>query len=250
MAGHSKWANIKHRKARVDKLRGKAWSKCSRAIIVAAKNGGADPASNLALRYAIDEARYENMPKDTIERAIKKGAGELDGQSFEEVRYEGYGAGGVAVIVDALTDNRNRTAGEMRLVFGKYGGNLGASGCVAYMFEPKGQLFVEKEKAPGEDRLMELAIEAGAEDVVLDGDAWSVTTAPTDLFSVREALEAAGVEPSSSRLTMIAGNTVALGAAHARSVVKLLDALEEHDDVQKVYANADIPEDVLASIDG
>jgi len=243
MAGHSKWANIKHRKARVDAARGKLWSKCSRAIIVAAKEGGPDPGANLALRYAVEEAKAANMPKDTIERAIKKGAGELGGQSYEHVRYEGYGPGGVAVIADCLTDNRNRTAPEMRTIFGKYGGNLGASGCVAYMFEPRGLITLDAETAPGEERLMELALEAGAEDVELDDGVWTITTSPQELLSVKEALEEAGVAPGSSELSMLPENTVEVRGKEAEKTLALLEALEDHDDVQKVYTNCDLVEE-------
>jgi YebC/PmpR family DNA-binding regulatory protein len=242
MAGHSKWANIKHRKAKVDAKRGKAWSKCARAIIVAAKEGGGDPASNLSLRYAVEEAKAANMPKDTIERAIKKGAGELEGETYEHVRYEGYGPSGVAIIADCLTDNRNRTAPEMRTVFGKYGGNMGATGCVAYMFEPRGLITLDAEGAPSEDRMMELALEAGAEDVEQDEGVWTITTSPTELLTVKEALERAGLTLASSELTMLPANTVAVSGADAEKILALIDALEDNDDVQKVYANFDLVE--------
>ncbi len=247
MAGHSKWANIKHRKARQDAAKGKTWSKCSRAIIAAARSGGADPAMNLTLRYAVEEAKAANMPKDTIERAIKKGAGEgADGVNYETVRYEGYGPGGVAVIADALTDNRNRTAPEMRTIFGKFGGNLGATNCVAYLFEPHGVLTVDAAGAPDEDRMIELALEAGAEDATLDDGVWNVTTAPGDFIAVKDALEAAGLSCSSAELTMVPGNTVAVATADAAKVLRLIDALEDHDDIQKVYTNAEIPDEALA----
>lgn len=247
MAGHSKWANIKHRKARQDAAKGKTWSKCSRAIIAAARSGGADPAMNLTLRYAVEEAKAANMPKDTIERAIKKGAGEgADGVNYETVRYEGYGPGGIAVIADALTDNRNRTAPEMRTIFGKFGGNLGATNCVAYLFEPRGVLTVDAAGAPDEDRMIELALEAGAEDATQDDGVWSVTTAPADFILVKDALEAAGLSCSSAELTMIPGNTVAVAVSDAGKVLRLIDALEDHDDIQKVYTNAEIPDEALA----
>jgi YebC/PmpR family DNA-binding regulatory protein len=242
MAGHSKWANIKHRKAKVDAKRGKLWSKCARAIIVAAKDGGPDPAANLSLRYAIDEAKAANMPKDTIERAVKKGAGELGGESYEAVRYEGYGPCGVAIIADCLTDNRSRTAPEMRAIFSKYGGNLGATGCVAYLFEPKGLIMIEADKAPGEEALMDAAISAGAQDVELDADVWTVSTAPVELLSVKAALETAGIEAASSELTMLPGNLVEVRGDDAERLLNLVEALEDNDDVQKVYANFDIPE--------
>lgn len=249
MAGHSKWANIKHRKARVDAAKGKIWSKCSRAIIVAAKQGGADPEMNLALRYAIDEAKAANVPKDNIERAIKKGAGETGGADYEDVRYEGYGPAGVAIIADVLTDNRNRTAPEMRAIFGKYGGNLGATGCVSYMFEQKGVITIDDENSPGEEQLMEIALEAGAEDVEHEQGMWTVTTTPSDYLPVREAIEQAGITMTSSALTMVPGNTVLVSGSDASKVLRLMDALEDHDDVQKVHANFDIPEEELAAMD-
>jgi len=249
MAGHSKWANIKHRKARVDAARGRAWSKCSRAIMVAAKEGGSDPDANLALRYAIEEAKSENMPKDTIERAVKKGAGELGGQSFERVRYEGYGPGGVAIIVDALTDNRNRTAPEMRTIFGKFGGNLGATGCVGYLFDPRGVVTIEQESAPGEDALMEIALEAGADDVELDDGLWTITCETARFLDLKSALESAGIQCSSAQLTMAPQNSVQVTGSDAGKVLRLMDELENNDDVQKVYSNFDIDEAELAQLD-
>ena len=250
MAGHSKWHNIKHRKAAVDKKRGKVWTKCAKAIIVAAKNGGPDPASNLTLRYAIDEARYANMPRDTIERAIKKGAGGLEGDNYEAVRYEGYGPGGVAIIIDALTDNRTRTVGDIRLAFAKYGGNLGSTGCVGYMFEAKGQIAAAPGKLSG-DALMEIAIEAGAEDVeppedAGDEDVWMVTTGPTEMLSVKDRLEAGGAVIADGQITMVPGNRVAARGDQARDLLALIDALEDLDDVQKVYTNLDVPDDEAA----
>ncbi len=246
MAGHSKWANIKHRKARQDAVRGKAWSKCSRAIIVAAKAGGGDPEMNLTLRYAIDEARTANMPKDTIEKAIKKGSGTADeGANYEEIRYEGYGPGGVAILVDCLADNLNRIAAEMRTIFEKSGGNLAKPGAVSFGFSAKGLILIEASKTT-EDQLMEIALEAGAEDVAEAGGAWEVTCEPADFISVKEAIIAAGIEPDSAELTMIPANTIACDAKVGRKVLRLLDAIEEHDDVQKVYSNADIPDEVMA----
>jgi len=248
MAGHSKWANIKHRKARQDAVRGKAWSKCSRAIIVAARNGGGDPEMNLALRYAIDEARAANMPKDTIEKAVKKGSGALEaGENYEEIRYEGYGPSGVAVIVDCLTDNVNRTAPEMRKMFEKSGGKLGKPGAVAYGFAQRGLIAIEGDKA-SEDQLMELALEAGAEDVVDADGTWEITSAPTDFIAVKESIDGAGIETLSAEITMIPGTTVACDAVTAAKVMRLVEALEDHDDVQKVYTNADIPDDVMAEL--
>ncbi|MBX3353045.1 MAG: YebC/PmpR family DNA-binding transcriptional regulator [Phycisphaeraceae bacterium] len=246
MAGHSKWANIKHRKAAVDKKRGKVWSKCSRAIITAARNGGGDPASNLPLRYAVLEAKAANMPKDTIERAIAKGAGELGGDNYENARYEGYGPSGVAVVVDALTDNRARTAPDLRAAFTKHGGNLGTSGCVSYIFEQRGVITLE-DSSVTEERLMEIALEAGADDIQREEGVFIVTTPPTEFLAVKEALDSAGVETASAELTMVANTTVQLGAADAAKLLKLVDALEDLDDVQKVYTNAEIDDDALAN---
>jgi YebC/PmpR family DNA-binding regulatory protein len=250
LAGHSKWHNIKHRKAAVDKKRGKLWSKCARAIIAAARNGGPDPDSNLTLRYAIDEARYANMPRDTIERAIKKGAGEIGGENWEQVRYEGYGPGGAAILVDALTDNRTRTVGDLRLVFGKYSGNLGSTGCVSYLFEHKGQIIISG--SAGEDAVMEAAINAGAEDVASPEDeegVWTVTTGPTEFQAVKEGVEKAGIKIEEARLTMIPTTRVEARGDQAKKLIALVDAVEDLDDVQKVYANFDIPDDELAKLD-
>lgn len=236
MAGHSHWANIKHKKAANDAKRGKMWSKLVKAIMVAAKHGGSDPNGNVSLRFAIVEAKAANVPKDTIERAIKKGAGELQGQSFESIRYEGYGPGGVAIMVDALTDNRTRTAPEMRLVFGKYGGNLGSTGCVSYLFDQKGIIAIEESQV-SEDRLMELALEAGASDIQREEGAWIVITPPESFAAVKDALDGAGVESASAELTMDPQNTVSLGGEDESRLQKLLDALDDNDDVQKVYSN-------------
>ena len=236
MAGHSKWANIRHRKGRQDAKRSKMWSKCSRAIIVAAKNGGGDPDMNLALRYAIDEAKAANMPKDTIQKAIEKGTGDGEGNNYEEIRYEGYGPAGVAVMLDLLTDNRNRTASEIRHLFDKYNGNLGATGCVSYMFEPKGELYLEKSKA-SEEQLFELALEAGAEDVRDEDEAWYILTGPSEYHAVRDALVAAGLEPDSAELSMVPDNTVSVDPGDTEKVMNFVEAIEDHDDVQKLHAN-------------
>jgi YebC/PmpR family DNA-binding regulatory protein len=244
MAGHSKWANIKHRKARQDAAKGKTWSKCSRAIIVAARQGGGDPEYNLALRYAVDEAKAANMPKDTIAKAIKRGTGETAGASYEEIRYEGYGPAGVAVIVDCLTDNVNRTAPEIRRIFEKHGGNLGKPGAVAFGFEQKGLALIEAARAT-EDQLMEVALEAGADDVVEADGAWEVTCPPADLHALKEALVAAGVEPDSATITWLPQSPVACDASTAEKILRLIDAFEDHDDVQKVFHNAEIPDEVL-----
>ena len=248
MAGHSKWANIKHRKARQDEKRGKMWSKCARAIIMAARNGGGDPDMNLSLRYAIDEAKAVNMPKDTIANAVKKGTGDLGGENYEAVMYEGYGPNGVAILLEILTDNRNRTAGELRSILDRAGGNLGPSGCVAFRFTPRGQIFVSKDKV-GEEKIMEAAIEAGAEDVAPEDDAWQILTEPNDFMAVRQALEEAGVEIESAELTQIPGDTVVCTADDARKILRLIDTLEDHDDVQKVHANFDVPEEELAALE-
>ncbi len=247
MAGHSKWANIKHRKARQDAKRGSMWSKCARAIIVAAKNGGGDPAMNLTLRYAIDEARAANMPKDTIENAIKKGTGDLGGASYESSVYEGYGPKGVAVMLEILTDNRNRTAGEIRKIFEKGNGNLGTSGCVSYLFQPKGQLFVAKKDA-SEEKIMETVLEAGAEDVVDDGDTWQVLSEPGDFIAVKEAVEAAEVPIESASIAQVPDTTVTVEGKAVQTLLNLVEALEDHDDVQKVYANFDIPDEQMAGL--
>ena len=245
MAGHSKWANIKHRKARQDAARGKAWSKCSRAIIVAARGGGGDPEYNLSLRYAIDEAKAANMPKDTIAKAVNRGIGETGAASYEEVRYEGYGPGGVALIVDGLTDNLNRAAAEIRKIFEKGNGKLDKPGAVAFGFEQKGLLLFDAARVT-EDQLMEAALEAGADDVVEAGGAWEVTCQPKDFHRVREGLVSAGIEPDSAEVTMLPQSMVSCDAGTAAKVLRLLDALEDHDDVQKVYHNAEIPEEILA----
>jgi YebC/PmpR family DNA-binding regulatory protein len=247
MAGHSAWKNIKHKKAANDAKRGKVWSKCSRAIIVAARDGGGDPKFNTTLRYAIDEAKAANMPKDTIEKAVKKGTGDLEGLRYDNIRYEGYAPGGVALILDCLTDNLNRTAGEIRMLFDKAGGNLAKPGAVAFSFSNKGVILIEGEKI-GEDKLMEIALEAGAEDVAQSDGGWQVTTEAADFLKVKDALEAAGVETASAEVAMVPQNTVECDAAAAAKVMKLVDSLEDHDDVQKVYHNADIADDVLAKL--
>ena len=248
MAGHSKWANIKHRKARQDDKRGRMWSKCARAIIVAAGAGGGDPGMNLTLRYAIDEARAVNMPKDTIEKAIKKGSGELGGEDYESVVYEGYGPSGVAIMVETLTDNRNRTAPELRKLFDKYGGNLGTSGCVAFIFTARGMILVNKDSAD-EDSIMMAALDAGAEDVTDEGEFWQVLTQPTELHTVRDALIDAEIEVSSAEITMFPSNTVECESDIARRVLNLMEEIEDHEDVQKAYANFDIPDEVFAALE-
>jgi YebC/PmpR family DNA-binding regulatory protein len=246
VSGHSKWSTIKHKKGAADAKRGKLFSKLSRAIMVAAKEGGSDPATNLALQNAVEKARSYSMPKDNIERAIAKGAGEgTDGASFETVVYEGYGPEGVAVIVEALTDNRNRTASEVRHMFSKHGGNLGATGAVAWQFERRGVVLVTGDGVD-EDELVLAAADGGAEDVERDGTSFVVSSSPDELSAVREALEAAGFTLKSAGLSMVPKTTVAIGdESTAKQVVRLVEGLEEFDDVQDVYANFDIPDAVL-----
>jgi YebC/PmpR family DNA-binding regulatory protein len=247
MAGHSKWANIQHRKSAQDAKRGKLFTKLIREITVAARTGGADAASNPRLRAAIDKALGANMTKDTVERAIKRGAGAQDADNFEEVRYEGYGPGGVAVMVDCMTDNRNRTVAEVRHAFTKCGGNLGTDGSVAYLFEKRGVLGFAH--GNDEDRIMEVALEAGAEDVVTHEDgSIEVLTAPDDFAPVKEAMLAAGLVPEDPEVTMRAATSVTIALEDATRMIKLLDMLEDLDDVQNVYSNAEIPDDVLAQI--
>ena len=247
MAGHSKWANIQHRKGAQDKKRGKLFTKLIREITIAAKMGGADLDANPRLRLAVDKAKAQSMPKDNIERAIKRGAGETDGDDFFEIRYEGYGPGGSAVMVDCLTDNRNRTVADVRHAFSKFGGNLGADGSVGYLFDKVGQLLFAP--ACDEDAVMEAAIEAGAEDVVVDDDgSIEVLTAPDEFEAVRDAMVAAGLEAESAQVTMRASTNADLDVKEAGSMVKLLEMLEDLDDVQEVYSNANISEDVLAEL--
>ncbi|MCH8116594.1 MAG: YebC/PmpR family DNA-binding transcriptional regulator [Proteobacteria bacterium] len=247
MAGHSKWANIQHRKGAQDKKRSKLFTKLIREITVAARMGDSDPDSNPRLRLAIDKARSQSMPKDNIERAIKRGAGALDDANYQEMRYEGYGPGGSAVIVDCLTDNKNRTVAEVRHAFSKFGGNLGADGSVNYLFNHVGQLLYPN--GSDEDAIIEAAIEAGAEDVVVDDDgAIEVLTDPGNFESVRDGMLGAGLEPEVAQLTMRASTSMHLGVKEATSMIKLLEMLEDLDDVQEVYSNADISDDVLAQI--
>ncbi|MFV0446735.1 MAG: YebC/PmpR family DNA-binding transcriptional regulator [Planctomycetaceae bacterium] len=247
MAGHSHAANIAHRKGRVDKLRGKLFGKLSRAIIVAAQRGGGDPAANMTLRIAIEKARKQSMPKDNIERAIKKGTGEASGEAFQELLYEGYGPAGVAIICDALSDNRNRTAGEIRKIFEVHGGNLGSTNCVSYLFERKGVFIVPQDKTT-EEQLFELVIEAGAEDLQRVSDQFEVTSAPELFQDVSSALEAAGIETTTSEISRVPSNTVDVTGNDARRVLKLIDALEENDDIQSVTANYNIPDEELTAI--
>ena len=249
MSGHSKWSSIKHKKGAADAKRGKLFSKLARAIIVAAREGGPDPDGNATLATAIQKARDNSMPKDNIERAIARGSGaSAEGESYETVTYEGYGDGGVAVFVEALTDNRNRTAAEIRHLFAKNDGNLGTSGAVAWLFERKGVVIVPAGSVD-EDELMLVAADGGAEDVELDGSSYQVTAAPDDLSGVRAALEAAGIAFESAELTMLPKTSVAVeDEGTAKKLLRLMDALEENDDVQAVYANFDIPEGILEAV--
>lgn len=242
MSGHSKWANIQHRKGRQDAKRGKVFTKAAKEIIIAAKSGG-DPAGNPRLRAAIAAAKAVNLPKDKIEAAIRKGTGEDAGGDITEAFYEGYGPGGIALMVEVATDNKNRTVAEVRHLFTKYGGSMGENGSVAWMFERKGVITVDK-KAFEEEAIMEAALEAGAEDVIDDDDVWSIQTAMGDFAAVREALENNGIAMLSAELAMIPANLVAISSEVGAKLLKLMDALDDNDDVQNVYANADFPEDM------
>jgi YebC/PmpR family DNA-binding regulatory protein len=251
MSGHSKWSSIKHKKGAADKKRGVLFSKLSRALIVAAREGGGDPSANLALQNAIEKAKSYSMPKDNIERAIARGSGaDADANAYETVVYEGYGAGGVAILVEALTDNRNRTASDVRSAFSKHDGNLGASGAVAWQFDRRGIVLVDAE-AVDEDELMLAAAEGGADDVELDGSTFQITAAPESLSAVREAVEAAGFTVENAELTMVPKTTVEVAEeSTAKKILRLIDALEENDDVQDVFSNFDIPERVLETVAG
>ncbi|QDT99030.1 YebC/PmpR family DNA-binding transcriptional regulator [Gimesia aquarii] len=247
MAGHSHWANIAAKKGVIDKKRGKLFGKLSRAIIVAAQHGGGDPAMNLALRYAIDKARKASMPKENIDRAVKKGCGELTGEKFEELIYEGYGAAGVAVLCDILTENRNRTAGEIRKIFEVHSGNLGSTGCVAWMFERKGLFLVPTDNVI-EDELFEIALEAGADDVSANGDVFEVTCSVESFQHVSEEFENRKIPTNLAEISRIPANTVDLGVNDGKKVLKLMEALEDHDDVQSVTANFNIPDEIMAEV--
>lgn len=247
VAGHSKWANVKHRKARMDAQKGKVFTKLAREIIVAAREGGADIETNFRLRLAVQNARDNNMPNDSIQRAIQRGTGELEGESYDEVNYEGYASGGVAVLLEAFTDNRNRTVAEIRHLFSRYGGNLGESGCVSWMFQRKGLFIVKQENLSiSEDDLILIALEAGAEDVLEEDDTYSIITT-TELYEeVKEHLQEQGIVLESSEVTMLPQNTVEIeDPDEARRILGLMEALEDNDDVQNVYANFEIPEELM-----
>ncbi len=247
MSGHSKWSTIKHKKAKLDAQRGKIFTKIIKELTVAARMGGGDPSANPRLRTAIDNARGANMPKDTMEKAIKKGTGELPGVTYEEVTYEAYGPGGTAVFVEVLTDNKNRTTSELRHLFSKWGGNLGESGCVAWIFKRQGMITLEGGNL-NEDAVMEAAIDAGAQDVQFDEGMCYIYTAKEELYTVAQAMKEKGLASSKAELTRVPQNTVSLEGKTAVSMLKLMEALEDHDDVQNVHSNADIPDEVLQTI--
>lgn len=250
IAGHSKWSNIKRRKARVDAQKGKAFTKLARELIVAAKEGGSDLETNFRLRLAVQKAREANMPNDNINRAIQRGSGEGETLRLEELYYEGYGPGGVAVLLEIMTDNRNRTAGEVRHIFSRSGGNMGESGCVAWMFERKGYLGLDKQgNLPSEDELMLLALEAGAEDFKDEDDSFAIITSPEDYEKVKDNLVEQGLNLSTAEVTMLPTTTVRIEEAEeASKVLALLEALEDHDEVQNIYANFDIPEEIMQAL--
>ena len=249
MSGHSKWATIKHQKGAKDKARGKLFAKIIRQVEVAAREGGGDPDANPTLRTMFQKARDASVPMDTIERAIKRGTGELEGVTYESITYEGYAPGGVAVLVEVLTDNRNRAGSEVRAIFSKMGGSIAEPGAVSWQFERKGSLLVDRKA--DEDELMLAALDGGAEDIADDGEAWRVTTGPTDLHSTRTAIEGAGMTVLSADLVLNPTNTIALDSVEAaKKVLRLVDALDDHDDVQNVWANFDIADDILSALEG
>jgi YebC/PmpR family DNA-binding regulatory protein len=248
MSGHSHWAGIKYKKAAADAKRGKIWSKIARMIIVAAKSGGGDPAANLALRYAIDKAKAANMPKDTIEKAVKKGTGELGGVSFEEVLYEGYGPSGVAVMVEALTDNRSRTGPEVKRIFEKHGGSLGATGCVNWMFSKKGLITVSAARI-GEEQLLEIALNAGADDMQNTGELFEITCEPGAFEELKKALEQKEITTEFAEISMVPQSTVAISDEQtAKRIISLMEAFDDHDDVQNAYANFNIPDEIVSRV--
>jgi YebC/PmpR family DNA-binding regulatory protein len=249
MSGHSKWATIKHKKAATDAKRGKAFTKIIRELSIAARSGGADPASNPRLRTAIAAAKNENMPNDNIERAIQRGTGTLEGETLEEVIYEGYGPGGVGMLVQVVTGNRNRSAGELRHLFSKNGGNMAESGAVGWMFHRKGDIVVPK-AAADEDTMMSIVLDAGADDLHDDGSAWEVTTPPEAMEKVREALSKAGINPASAEVAWIPQNYVKLTGTQAQQMLRMVENMEDHDDVQHVYANFDIDEKEIEAVAG
>jgi len=243
MSGHSKWANIKHRKGKADAVRGAATTKISREITTAVRIGGAEASGNMRLKLALQKARENNIPKDNILRAIQKGQGTLEGSNYEEITYEGYGIAGVALLIETMTDNRNRTAAEIRHLFSKYGGNMGESGCVSWMFRKKGLVIINTSSTIDEDRLMTILLDAGADDMVSDGDQFVISCAPDDFESLLNALESASIKLESAEISMVPETTISLDRQDAVRLMKLVDALEEQDDVQAVYGNFEIPEE-------
>lgn len=244
MSGHSKWSTIKHKKGAADKKRAKIFTKLIKEITVAARMGGGDPNANPRLRHAIDSAKAQNMPKDNVDRAIKKGTGDMDGVNYEEILYEGYGPGGVAVMVECLTDNKNRTIADVRYIFNKAGGNVGTDGCVAWMFDKKGVITVSKESAE-EETLMEVAIDAGAEDIKDEGDSFDVLTAPEDFDAVKDAIDGAEISYEVAEISMVPQNTTAVSGKEAEQMIKFMEALDDCDDIQNFYTNADIPDEAF-----
>jgi YebC/PmpR family DNA-binding regulatory protein len=248
MSGHSHWATIKHKKGAIDAKRGKLFSKLSRAIIIAARHGGGDPETNLKLRYAIDKAREVSMPKDNIERAVKRGTGETEGLTFEEITYEGYGPGGAAILVDVLTDNRNRTASEVRKIFERSGGKMGSAGAVGYLFERKGVFSIDA-KAIDEDTLMSIALDAGADDLKRAGSTFEITCDPAAFSQVQAALQKQGLTPSVAEISQVPKAPVDLDVETGRKLMRLMEALDDQDDVQNVYSNANISEEMVAGVE-
>ncbi len=244
MSGHSKWSSIKHKKAAIDAKRGKIFTRLIKEIAVAAREGGGDPDANPRLRAAVTNAKAQNMPNDTIERGILRGTGQLPGAEYEEIIYEGYGPKGVAIIVEVVTDNRNRSTADLRFILSKHGGNMGERGCVSWMFDKKGLIVVDKEKVD-EDELMMIALEAGAEDIKTEGDSFEVITTPGDFESVKNAIEEAEIETDLAEVSMIPQTTVKLDGKAALQLLKIMEGLEDHDDVQNVYSNFDIPDDII-----
>jgi YebC/PmpR family DNA-binding regulatory protein len=247
MSGHSKWSTIKHKKGAADVKRGKIFTKLIKEITVAARMGGGDQDANPRLRHALNAAKAQNMPKDTFERAIKKGTGDLEGVSYEEILYEGYGPGGVAVLVECLTDNKNRSIADVRYIFGKAGGNVGTDGCVAWMFDKKGLISVNKEDSD-EETLMEVGLEAGAEDIKDEGDVFEIITAPEDFDAVKEAVDAAEIKYEVAEITMLPQNMTAVEGKEAEQMIRFMEALDDCDDIQKFYTNADIPDEAFDSM--
>jgi len=248
MSGHSHWATIKHKKGAIDAKRGKLFSKLSRAIIIAARHGGGDPETNLKLRYAIDKARQVSMPKDNIERAVKRGTGEMEGLTFEEILYEGYGPGGVAIMVEVLTDNRNRTASEIRKIFERSGGKMGSAGCVAYLFDRKGTFSIEA-STTDEDTLMGVALDAGADDLKRSGSTFDITCDPSVFAQVQEALQKNGLATVVAEISQVPKAPVDVDAETGRKVLRLMEALDDHDDAQNVYSNVNISEEMVAEVE-